>query len=117
MLDTNIFRLGVFMSSYPTLDILKIGQKIKQIMIQQNYTVQDIQKYLGLTTPQSIYHWFSGRNMPSIDNLYALSGLFHIPVDAMLCGNRKENWLFIDSPICNRLLIYYDRLSTLYNSN
>ena len=39
-------------------------------------------------------HWFEGRNLPTIDNLYALSALFHVPVDALICGNREENYRF-----------------------
>jgi hypothetical protein len=39
--------------------------------------VKDIQGFLELSTSQSIYHWFDGRNLPTIDNLYALSELFH----------------------------------------
>ena len=28
--------------------------------------------------------------MPTIDNLFALSQLFHLPIDAVVRGNRKE---------------------------
>lgn len=98
------------MPFYPILDTFRTGQKIKQIMMQKNYTVQEIQKYLGFSTPQSIYHWFSGRNMPTIDNLYALSSLFHVPIDAMLCGSRDDKWFFISCSSHRRLLTYYNLL-------
>lgn len=52
-------------------------------------TVKDIQEYLELSTPQSIYHWFDGRNLPTLDNLYALSELFEVPLDLLVCGNRE----------------------------
>ena len=29
-----------------------------------------------------------GNSLPTIDNLYALSELFQMPVDEMICGNR-----------------------------
>ncbi len=76
-------------------------------------TVLDIQDYLGFATPQSIYHWFTGRNMPSVDNLYALSELFHMPVDAMLCGNRSVRFKFEKYPFGYRLCAYYVRLRQL----
>lgn len=35
-----------------------------------------------------MYRWIDGVNMPSIDNLYALSELLQIPIDAIVRGNR-----------------------------
>ncbi len=95
------------------LDMAKTGQIIKRIMQDKGYTVKDIQNYLRLSTPQAIYHWFAGKSIPTVDNLYALSDLFCIPVDAMLKGNRR----FIFVPYCDarfrRLYIYYERLTML----
>ena len=74
----------------PKIDIQGTGLRIKQIMQEKNFTVKDIQDYLGFGTAQSIYHWFKGRNMPTVDNLYALSELFGVPIDEMICGDRKN---------------------------
>ena len=41
---------------YLTLNIFQTGQRIKYLMMQQNYSVRYIQEYLGFSTPQSIYH-------------------------------------------------------------
>ena len=96
---------------YPVIDIVKTGQNIKRIMCVKGFTVRDIQRFLGLETPQSIYHWFDGKSMPTLDNIYALSELFHIPVDDMLIGNRKYSFLPGSDPQCRRLYSYYERLS------
>lgn len=77
------------MIKYPVIDVYRTGQNIRRIMQIKGLTVRDVQKYLGLATPQAVYHWFNGRSMPSLDNFYALSELFQVSVDAMLCGNRK----------------------------
>ena len=74
---------------YPMIDTKKTGQTIKRIMIENGYTVKDLQLYLRLEAPQSVYHWFYGKSLPSLDNLYALSELFKVPVDEMLRGNGK----------------------------
>ena len=37
---------------------------------------------------QSVYRWIDGVNMPTIDNLYALSALFQLPIDEIVRGNR-----------------------------
>jgi transcriptional regulator with XRE-family HTH domain len=72
---------------YPVIDMVRTGQNLKRIMRLNGMNVKDIQGFLELSTPQSIYHWFDGRNLPTIDNLYALSELFHLPVDDLIIGN------------------------------
>ena len=73
---------------YPVIDMAGTGQEIKRIMKMKGLTVKEVQKFLELNTPQSIYHWLNGISLPTIDNLYALSELFQMPVDEMICGNR-----------------------------
>lgn len=106
------------MSKYPVIDVFKTGQNIKSIMLSKGLTVRDVQKYLGLATPQAIYHWFNGRSMPTIDNIYALSELFRVPVDAMLCGNRKWNDdgrvdYLVSYGTYFRLQLYYEKFEML----
>ncbi len=101
------------MEQYPILDMHKTGQNIKQLMESKGLKVRDIQDYLGLATPQSIYHWFKGRNMPTADNLYALSELFEIPVDMILCGNRKISFSFKNNIYNYHLILYYEKLRLL----
>ena len=72
------------------IDLVLTEQNIKRIMLAKGLTVNDIQDHLKLSTPQSIYHWFDGKSLPTIDNLYLLSNLFGVPVDAMIVGNRKH---------------------------
>ncbi len=74
---------------YPHIDAYRTGQNIKRIMRLRGLTVQDIQTYLSLAVPQTVYRWFEGRNLPSVDNLYALSGLFCVPLDALVAGDRE----------------------------
>lgn len=93
---------------YPIIDVHKTGQNIKRIMLRRGLTVRDVQEFLELSTPQSIYHWFDGRNMPTVDNLYALSELFQVPVDEMIKGNRRVVFCFRQDSAYNRLLTYYD---------
>ena len=95
---------------YPVIDISKTGQNIKRIMKERGFTVRDIQEYLKLSTPQSIYHWFDGRSLPNIDNLYALSELFRLPVDALLIGNRKFVYRY-PKDMYQRALMYYEKIT------
>ena len=77
------------MYSYPTIDKVKTGRRIKALMKKRGLNVKNVKEYLGLGSVQSVYHWLDGSSMPTIDNLYALSELLQVPIDDMLCGNRE----------------------------
>lgn len=96
-------------SNYPVIDMVRTGQKIKRIMQYKELTVRDMQNFLELSTPQSIYHWFEGRSLPTVDNLYALSELFQLPVDSLLVGNRKYECKH-PNDMYRRILMYYEKM-------
>ena len=98
---------------YPVIDLERTGQNIKHIMQTRGMTVRDIQTFLELSTPQSIYHWFDGRNLPTLDNLYALSELFCMPIDALIKGNRKIDYRQIKNVVYRRMIIYYEKIVQL----
>ena len=75
---------------FPLINKQATGIHLRQIMDSRGITVRDIQEYLNLASVQSVYHWLNGISMPTIDNLYALSELFDLPIDAMVCGNRQD---------------------------
>ena len=74
----------------PTIDMVRTGQNINRLRKLAGVSVRDLQDVFGFATPQAIYKWQHGINMPTIDNLYALSQWFEIPIDAIICGNRKS---------------------------
>lgn len=80
---------------YPNIDSIKTGEKIKELMIKNNLCPKDIQTYLSLTCIQTVYRWLNGISIPSIDNLYALSVLFHTPIDDIIQGNRQSTYLTV----------------------
>ncbi len=43
--------------------------------------------YIGF---QSVYAWFSGKTLPSLDNLYRLSRLLRVPMDEMIVDMEEE---------------------------
>lgn len=102
---------------FPQIDIYKTGQKIKKAMQVKGMTVKDVQGYLGLAAPQSIYHWFAGRSLPTVDNLYALSDLLCVPMDGLVCGSRESAFTFCYHPGYQRFLMYYKKCLELYLLN
>jgi len=75
---------------YPIIDPERTGKQIKVYMLEKGISVRQIQEYLGLTSVQTVYHWLEGISMPNIDNLYALSQLFQVEVDELICGTKKR---------------------------
>jgi len=72
----------------PLINKRDTGINLRRIMDMRGVTPKDVQQYLGLGCVQSVYRWLDGVNVPTVDNLYALSELLQVPIDAMVCGNR-----------------------------
>ena len=73
---------------FPLINKRETGINLRRIMDIRGITPKDVQEYLELSCVQSVYRWLDGINMPTIDNLYALSELFQVPIDAIVRGNR-----------------------------
>ena len=95
---------------FPTIDKRKTGIQLRKLMDEKGLSVKDVQQYLGLGSVQSVYHWLNGISLPSVDNLYALSELFQVSIDEMLCGNRKRQVYQPKTPQEKRLYAYYVEL-------
>lgn len=98
---------------YPVIDKKRTAEQINFFMRYNRIKPTDIQKYLGLTCVQTVYRWLDGTNIPSIDNLYALSQLFGVKVDDMLVGDRKIASHHVPYKKCSHLLMYYRRMEKL----
>ena len=77
----------------PAIDMKQTGRRIQKLCRVNGYSVRDLQRYLLIGCPQSIYNWFHGKTLPSLDHLFALSVLLHIPM----------NWMLVAEPeVCKR---------------
>ena len=73
---------------FPIINKRDTGVNLRRIMDMREITAKEVQEYLGLGCVQSVYRWTEGISMPTIDNLYALSELLQVPIDAIVCGNK-----------------------------
>lgn len=105
--------IGKEEAMYPIIDNVKTGERIQKFMRLKNLTAKDIQKELNLTTVQAVYHWINGRCLPSLENLYALSALFDVPMDLLVVGSREKELKEISSNCSNRLFAYYTMFNEL----
>ena len=69
---------------YPVIDMRATGTHIKELMVARDISVQDVQEAMGLASPQAVYRWLRGSNMPSVDNLYALSRYLDISMEDVI---------------------------------
>ena len=97
---------------FPVIDKRKTGINIRRIMDERGLTVKAVKQYLRLGSVQSIYYWLNGECLPSVDNLYAMSQLFQVSIDEILCGNRRI-LTNMESAQCTRLSIYCTKWTEL----
>lgn len=99
---------------YQPIDQIKTGARIKKMLKTARYEVKDIQKYLHLSCPQSIYRWFKGKILPSVEHLCALSRLLNVHMEDMLVlqGQSVEDNIVegMDDIRKRRLLLYIKHL-------
>ena len=68
----------------PVLDVDATGVKIKSLMKQRGITPRQLQIILNFPYVQTVYNWFSGKNMPTIDNLIVLAQVLGVTVDDII---------------------------------
>ena len=76
--------------SFPVIDPVATGRNIMRLRLEQGLTVRDVQMFFGFEEPQAIYKWQSGKSLPTVDNLYALSALLDVRMDEILVAAKPE---------------------------
>ena len=66
------------------IDTKRTGKRIKETCDQKGVTVRQIQQELNIGSFQSVYSWFHGKTLPSMDNFYALCKLLQVSMDSMI---------------------------------
>lgn len=65
----------------PVLDLEATGTKIKTLMKQRGITPRQLQLILNFPYVQTVYNWFAGKNMPTLDNLVVLAKVLDVAMD------------------------------------
>lgn len=66
------------------IDPEKTGMNISRLCKEKGISVREIAKRLNLSDSRVIFYWFSGRNMPTIDNLYMLASILQVQMDDII---------------------------------
>jgi len=86
--------------------------------------VKQIQRELNIGSFQSVYSWFQGKTLPSLDNFYSLCKLLQVSMDSMLVEKEEyiEDISFVYTEEKNlqmqpRLYVYWKRYAALQLKN
>ena len=74
----------------PVLDLAATGAKIKTVMKDKGITARELQIIMDFPYVQTIYNWFAGKNMPTIDNLVVLAKILAVPMDDLVVTRLVE---------------------------
>ena len=79
---------------YLSIQPAETGKRIKQLLLEQGYTIRDIQGAFRFENPQAIYKWTSGKSLPSLDNFIILSRILHTNIEDILVtsGDISRLW-------------------------
>lgn len=69
---------------YLSIQQRETGQRIRQLLKENGYTIRDVQEAMGFENPQAVYKWTSGKSLPSLDNLLILSKILNTSMENIL---------------------------------
>lgn len=72
------------------IDKMRIGQRLRELRYQHGFTVEQLAEALCISA-NAVYKWESGRTVPTVDNFYLLSYVYHTSIDQLILGNCPVN--------------------------
>lgn len=61
----------------------KTGARLKKIAEKRGYTPKKLSEEIGVSQ-NSIYQWYNGQKLPSLDNLCVLADTFKLRLDDLI---------------------------------
>lgn len=77
------------MKKRPEYNLNATGENLRRLREEKHFSAEDVRRYMGLASVQSVYSWERGENFPAADNLLALAELYEVSPTRMLV---KENY-------------------------
>lgn len=76
---------------YPVINLAATGERINKKRKELGISVRVLQEYFGMNNCSSIYRWFRGESLPTLENMYALSVLFEVSMNELVVHEQGEN--------------------------
>ena len=74
------------MVEYPVIDLRSTGTRLNELRRERGITVEELRIYLGMNNSNSIYRWFRGEVLPTLENMYALSVILDVSMNDIIGG-------------------------------
>ena len=68
----------------PVVNLEATGENINRMRLEAGIAVKDIQEVCGFSSPNAVYKWIHGQNLPTVDNMVILASLLETTVDDIL---------------------------------
>ena len=91
------------------IDMIATGRHLKKLFQEAHLRTVDIQRLACLSCPQSIYRWYQGEVLPSVDHLYTFSRGLGMHMEDLLIPS-VESSLHVTSDPKRRQSAPYRRL-------
>lgn len=88
------------------------GKKLNRILTKAGISARQIQNMLSIGSVQSVYRWYRGETLPTVDHLYDLSRILNCHMEELLAFSviiPKE----YQSPQILRFMSYYEQYQVL----
>ena len=101
--------------TYPNIDMIQTGIRLKNMLESAGYTPRIIQDYLHLSCVQPIYRWYKGKILPSVDHLLMLSELLNVHMEDLLVKKNVVPVVYDIEQCCaqatqKRFIAYYKKI-------
>lgn len=77
-----------------SINMEKTGERLKELIKDNGYTVKEIMTITGITAEQTIYKWFKGRSLPSLETQIVLARLFDMHITELLVLDGEFPFMF-----------------------
>lgn len=61
-----------------------IGENIRRLIVESNYTYEDVADFLQLNSPRVVYDWVNGKKLPSLENIINITLIFNIQLESII---------------------------------
>ncbi len=75
---------------FPVIDLRRTGEHLRDMLRERNLSPKEVQQILRIGSTQTIYDWYKGRTLPSLDNMVAIGRLLGCSVEELLVFQAVE---------------------------
>ena len=93
-----------------SVDSVRTGANLRLLVRESGWDVRKIQRTLYFLNRNSVYDWFGGRSIPTVDHLLALAYLLGCPIETLLVRYDHVSPLQETAYLGGRLLLGFLRL-------